>query len=72
MHVMHNTLGIADCEAMDVYNLSLSNAAWSYCIEAPSIVKLLNQGQTITAVATIMYSPVTLQQVIPSNIRSRM
>lgn len=70
MHVMHIFFCIAECEAMDVYNLSLSNAAWSYSIEAPSIVKLLNQGQTITAVATLMYSPVTLQQVIPSNIRS--
>lgn len=70
MHVMHITFCIAECEAMDVYNLSLSNAAWSFSIEAPSIVKLLNQGQTITAVATLMYSPVTLQQVIPSNIRN--
>lgn len=67
---MHIFFCIAECEAMDVYNLSLSNTAWSYSIEAPSIVKLLNQGQTITAVATLMYSPVTLQQVIPSNIKS--
>lgn len=54
---------IAESEAMDVYNLSLSNAAWSYSIEAPSIVKLLHQGQTITAIAMLMYSPTTLQQV---------
>lgn len=53
----------ADCEAEDVYNLSMSNSAWTYEMEMPSVVQLLHQGQTITAVATLMYSPTILQQV---------
>ncbi|XP_062566288.1 spatacsin-like [Saccostrea cucullata] len=51
-------------EAGDVYNLSLSNSSWSFGLEAPSIITLLQQGQTITALATLMYSPAILQQVV--------
>ncbi|XP_061172498.1 spatacsin-like [Saccostrea echinata] len=54
-------------EAEDVYNLSLSNSSWSFGMRAPSIITLLKQGQTITALATLMYSPTILQQLVSGN-----
>ncbi|XP_056021478.1 spatacsin-like isoform X6 [Ostrea edulis] len=60
-----------DCEAEDVYNLSMSNSAWTYEMEMPSVVQLLHQGQTITAVATLMYSPTILQQLVSGNMEEQ-
>ncbi|XP_021345955.1 spatacsin-like isoform X2 [Mizuhopecten yessoensis] len=53
----HNTVSI--CEA------SVANAALTWSLDGAVIPALIGQGEVLTALATLIYSPHTLQQITP-------
>ena len=50
-------------DKVNMYEASLANSAIAWGIEEPVIMSMLERGETLTALATLMYSPYTKQQV---------
>ncbi|KAJ8304149.1 hypothetical protein KUTeg_017732 [Tegillarca granosa] len=52
-------------DSVVMYEASLANAGMTWSLEQPSVSQLLKIGETLTAMATLLYSPYDIHQVVP-------